>query len=99
MTNKSNRRSFMNQSKQNRKSNSHNNPSLHHSLNGYTDVLSILPEEKIRQHIPEMRYPLSVDFSCEIGGTEYIVTSHFNQDAHEAIYNKIARMLKTEVVG
>ena len=76
-----------------------NKQNLQHSLNEYAEILSLLPEEEIRQHIPEMRYPLGVDFSCEIGGTEYIVTSHFNQDAHEAIYNKIARMLKTEVVG
>ena len=89
----------MYQDKQNTKPSTQNKATLYHALNGYTDILSVLSEEKIRQHIPEMRFPHGVDFSREIEGTEYIVTSHFNQDAHEAIYNKIARMLRTEVMG
>jgi len=63
------------------------------------DWLSNLPEDELRQVYSEMRFPQGVDFSRTIGGTEYTVISHFNQDAEEAIFNKIARLLETEVAG
>jgi len=87
----------MYQNESNPKRNHQTKATLYQSLNEYMDSLSLLPEEEIRRRLPEMRFPLGVDFSCEIGGTEYIVISHFNQDAPEAVFNKLARMLESEV--
>ena len=65
----------------------------------YMDWLSDQPEAEIRRMFANRRIPLNADFSCEIGGTEYIVTSHFNQSAHDDIFNKLERLLENDIAN
>ena len=70
---------------------------LRQSIDNYLNWLSDLPEEEIRQRFPEIRLPHNIDFVWEIGGTEYTVISHFNQNARDDIYSKIQRLLEDEI--
>ena len=67
------------------------------AINEYMDWLSDQPEAYIRHMFANKRIPNNVDFTWEIGGTEYIVTSHFNQNAGEDIFNKLTRLLGNEL--
>ena len=71
---------------------------LRQSIDNYLDWLSDLSEEEIRQRFPESRLPNNIDFVWEIGGTEYTVTSHFNQNARDDVYSKVQRLLESEVL-
>jgi hypothetical protein len=70
---------------------------LRQAIDEYIDWLSDQPEADIRRMFANQRIPRNVDFSWTIGGTEYIVTSHFNQSATEAVFSKIARLLENEL--
>ena len=70
---------------------------LRQVLDETMDWLSDLPEDEMRQHYSEMRFPRGVDFIWEIGGTEYTVLSHFNQNAEDDIFQKLRRLLESEV--
>ena len=61
------------------------------------DWLSDLPEEEVRQLLPETRIPHNVDFVWEIGGTEYTVISHFKQADANGIVNIVRRLLEGDV--
>lgn len=61
------------------------------------DLLSDLPETDIRRMFANKRIPRHADFSCTIGGTEYIVTSNFDQSAGDDLFHKLARLLENEV--
>ena len=69
------------------------------AIDSYMDWLSDQPEAVIRRKFANQRIPKNVDFSWEIGGTEYIVTSHFNQNAEECIFNKLWRLLEDEIAN
>ena len=88
----------MYQNKQSAKPSTQNKTNLYHALNGYTDILSVLPEEKIRQSLPEMRVPHGVDFTREIGGTEYIVTSHLNKNSENDMFKIVSRLLECDIL-
>jgi hypothetical protein len=71
--------------------------SVSKAIDEYMDWLSDQPESYIRRMFANKRIPHNVDFSWEIGGTEYIVTSHFNQNAGEDIFNKLTHILENEI--
>jgi hypothetical protein len=68
--------------------------SLQQSLDDVIDWLSDLPEDEIRVMFRGNRIPRNVDFTWTIGGTEYIVTSHFKPNNAEAVINKVLRLLE-----
>lgn len=68
------------------------NKELRQILDETLDWLSDLPEQEIRQRLPETRSPRGLDFRWTIGGTEYTVISHFNQTAEEDIFHKVQRL-------
>ena len=70
---------------------------IHQAVDKYLDWLSDQPEAYIRRIYANRRIPRNVDFNWEIGGTEYIVTSHFNQSASEDIFNKLGRILENDI--
>ena len=72
---------------------------LRQVLDETLDWLSGLPEDEIRRRLPEMRCPRGVDFRWTIGGTEYTVISHFNQNAGDDIFRKVQRLLDDEARG
>lgn len=45
-----------------------------------------------RKLIPIEKYPKDLDFSKTIGGTTYIVGSHFNPNASECLLTKVSRL-------
>ncbi len=67
------------------------------AIDEYMDWLSEQPEEYIRRLFANKRIPRNVDFSWQIGGTEYIVTSHFKKSGGEDIFHKLMRRLEDEV--
>ena len=69
---------------------------LRQVLDETMDWLSDLPEDEIRYHLSEQRYPRGVDFRWTIGGTEYTVVSHFNQNAGDDIFHKVQRLMESE---
>jgi len=70
--------------------------SVYQTIDNYMDWLSDQPEAVIRRKFANQRIPRNVDFTWKIGGTEYIVSSHFNQGASEV--NKIERLLENEII-
>lgn len=72
---------------------------LRQALDDTLDWMADLPEHKFRQVYPEKRIPNRVDFTWEIGGTEYIVKSYFKKSNADDIINKIGRLLEDEVTG
>jgi len=72
---------------------------LRQILDETLDWLSDLPEEEIRQHYSEMKFPRGVDFVWEIGGTEYTVVSHFKNNNADDIVNIVGRLLDGDVSG
>ena len=46
-----------------------------------------------RKALPLSKFPQDLDFSKTIGGTTYIVKSHFNKDARECLFAKTLRLL------
>lgn len=70
---------------------------LRQALDETMDWLSGLPEAEMRQRLPEMRFPRGIDFRWEIGGTEYTVISHFNQNAGDDVFCKIQGLLEDDV--
>jgi hypothetical protein len=76
-----------------------NNQDIQKALDVTLDWLSDQSEDIIRKMFSDRRIPRSVDFIWEIGGTEYTVISHFNQNAEEDIFNKVQRLLEDEAMG
>ena len=72
---------------------------LRRVLDETMDWLSDLSADELRQVYPERRFPRGVDFVWEIGGTEYTVISHFNQNAGDDIFRKVQRLLDDEAAG
>ena len=70
---------------------------LRQAIDEHMDWLSDQPEEYIRRMFANMRIPRSVDFSWIISGTEYIVTSHFNQNANDDMFCKLTRLIENEI--
>ena len=71
---------------------------VYQAVNEYMDWLSEQPETYIRRIFADKRIPRDVDFCWEIGGIEYIVKSHFNQNAGESMFNKFMRLLENEII-
>jgi len=46
-----------------------------------------------REPLPLSKYPDDLDFSKNIGGTTYVVKSHFNPQANESLLRIILRMM------
>ena len=46
-----------------------------------------------REPLPLSKYPDDLDFSKTIGGTTYVVKSHFNPQANESLLRIILRMM------
>ena len=67
--------------------------------NEMLDWMSELSEDEVRQVYREMKIPKDVDFIYVSGGTEYTVTSHFNQDAEDDIRCKIQRLLDDDIAA
>ena len=63
------------------------------------EVLSDLTEDEIRQRLSERKIPIGVDFRRTIGGTEYTVVSHFNQNARDDIFHKVKRLLESDIAA
>jgi hypothetical protein len=61
------------------------------------DWLSEQPEAEIRRMFTNLRIPPNVDFSWEISGTDYIVTSHFDKSSGSDIFRQLLRLLDNEV--
>lgn len=45
-----------------------------------------------RKKIPLTKYPQDLDFVKTIGGTTYVVKSHFNPNADECLLAKVSRL-------
>ena len=71
---------------------------LRQALDEYLDWLSDLPEEEIRRKFANMRIPRSVDFNWTIGGTEYIVTSHFSKNSENDMFKIVSRLLECDII-
>ena len=71
---------------------------VYQAVNEYMDWLSEQSETYIRRIFADKRIPRNVDFIWEIGGTEYIVKSHFNQNAGESMFSKLIRLLENEII-
>ena len=74
------------------------NNNLREAIDRHMDWLSDQPEAVIRQMFANQRIPRNVDFSWTIGGTEYIVTLHFNQNAEDDIFHKLTRLLENNAI-
>jgi hypothetical protein len=70
---------------------------LRNAIDEHMDWLSEQPDAEIRRRFANLRIPKNVDYSWEIGRTEYIVTSHFDQSAEEGIFHQLIRLLEGEI--
>lgn len=70
---------------------------LRTTLDEIMDWLSDLPEDEMRQHLPEMRFPRHVDFYWSIGGTEYTVVSHFKNNQTNDILSILSRLMQEDL--
>ncbi|MDR0913670.1 MAG: transposon-encoded TnpW family protein [Oscillospiraceae bacterium] len=61
------------------------------------DWLCELPDDKIRCLFGNKRIPRGIDFRQKVGGTQYIVTSHFNQTAEDDMIHKIKRLIVSDI--
>jgi hypothetical protein len=61
------------------------------------DELAAMPSGKFRAVYPERRHPKGLDFEKTIGKTTYIVTSSFNQNTSEDMFNKVIRMIEGDM--
>ena len=71
---------------------------LRKALDKTMDWMSGLSPDELRQVYPERRVPHGVDFIWEIGGTEYTVISHFNQNSADDIVKKVQNLLDNKAV-
>jgi len=71
---------------------------LRQALDKTLDWLSDLPEDEMRERLPELRFPHGIDFRWTIGNTEYTVILHFNQSAGDDVFRKVQRLLEDEAV-
>jgi len=71
---------------------------LRKALDETMDWMSDLSPDELRQVYPERRVPCGVDFIWEIGGTEYTVISHFNQNSADDIVQKVQNLLENKAV-
>ena len=71
---------------------------LRKALDETMDWMSDLSPDELRQVYPERRVPRGVDFLWEIGGTEYTVISHFNQNSADDIVQKVQNLLENKAV-
>lgn len=45
-----------------------------------------------REPLPLMKHPKDLDFSKTVGGTTYVVKSHFNKNANDSLLTIILRL-------
>jgi len=71
--------------------------SLQQFISDFMDDLADMPPDKFRAIFPERRHPKGLDFEKTIGKTTYIVTSSFNQKTSEDMFNKVIRMIESDM--